>query len=121
MNNRVKSSCIKGVLGGAGSLFLALSLSGATLTLSTSAPVPGPSDIYSFAGASHDGANTGNGSPFADGADNDAFTYIAGDRVDQGQTFTTGSYSNGYVMSAVWLRHAGYTNNTTLTYWQMNK
>ena len=103
-----------------GGLLLAFSLPGATLTISTTAPVPGASDIYSFSGSSHDGANVDDGSSYPDGAANDAFTYIAGDRADQGQTFTTGGNSNSYIMTAVWVRHAGYTNNTALTWWQMN-
>src|ERR1700744_3749471 len=101
-------------------LGLAVSLRAATLTLSPTAPVPGTSDVYNFSGAARDGGNVGNGSSFADGAANDAFTYVAGDRTDQGQTFTTGSNSNGYLMTAVWVRHAGYTSNTSQTYWQMN-
>ncbi|HXR07683.1 MAG TPA: beta-L-arabinofuranosidase domain-containing protein [Candidatus Acidoferrum sp.] len=92
----------------------------ATLTFSTTAPTPGPNDIYNFAGASHDGANVGNGSAFADGQANDSFTYVAGDRPDQGQTFTTGNNPAGYAISSVWLQHAGYTANTALTYWEMN-
>src|SRR5262249_38837696 len=95
-------------------------LRAASLTLSATAPTPGTNDIYNFSGASHDGANVCNGGAYADGAANDAFTYVAGDRADQGQTFTTGSNTNGYLVNAIWARHAGYTNNTALTWWQMN-
>jgi DUF1680 family protein len=28
--------------------------------------------------------------------------------------------TNGYLLNSVWVRHVGYTNNTALTYWQMN-
>jgi DUF1680 family protein len=92
----------------------------ATLTFSTTAPTPGPNDIYNFVGASHDGANVGSGSAFADGPANDAFTYVAGDRPDQGQTFITANNPGGCAISSVWLQHAGYTANTALTYWEMN-
>ena len=92
----------------------------ASLALTSTLPIPGPNDIYNFSGASHDGANVYDGMAYPDGAANDAFTYVAGDRADQGQTFTTGSYTNGYFLTAIWVRHVGYTNNTALTYWQMN-
>ncbi len=92
----------------------------ATLTIGTNAPTPGADDIYSFAGASHDGGNVCDGGAYGNGAANDAFTYVAGDRADQGQTFTTGSNPNGYLFNGVWARHAGYTNNTALTWWEMN-
>ncbi len=92
----------------------------ATLTIVANAPAPGPADIYNFAGSSHDGANVNDGSSYADGGANEAFTYVAGDRADQGQTFTTGSNPSGYQLTAVWARHVGYTNNTAATYWAMN-
>ena len=101
-------------------LGLALPIEAATLNLTTNAPLPGANDIYNFTGAVHDGANVNDGGSYADGAANDAFTYVAGDRGDQGQTFTTGSNTNGYLLTAVWLRHAGYTSNTDLTWWAMN-
>ena len=69
---------------------------------------------------SHDGANICDGGTYADGGANDAFTYVAGDRSDQGQTFTTSNNTNGCIVNAIWVRHAGYTNNASTTYWQMN-
>jgi len=101
-------------------LCLTLPVPAATLTISASAPTPRANDIYSFAGAARDGMNVGDGSGFADGAANDAFTYVAGDRASQGQSFTTGNNNSGYTITAVWLQHAGYTNDTALTWWQMN-
>ena len=101
-------------------LCLLLPVQAATLTTATSGPTPGTNDIFNFAGAARDGANVGDGSTYADGSGNDAFTYVAGDRADQGQTFATGSNTNGYLIKSVWLRHVGYTNNTALTWWQMN-
>ena len=92
----------------------------ASLTLSATAPVPGANDVYNFFGASHDGQNVNNGTIYPDGLGNDAFTYMAGDRPDQGQTFTTGSNPNGYVVNAIWVRQVGYTNNTALTYGRMS-
>ncbi len=92
----------------------------ASLSLTAAAPVPGTDDIYNFFGANRDGVNVCNGAAYADGGANDAFTYVAGDRADQGQTFSTGGNANGYLLTAVWARHAGYTNNPALTYWQMN-
>ncbi|HZI32808.1 MAG TPA: beta-L-arabinofuranosidase domain-containing protein, partial [Candidatus Binatia bacterium] len=92
----------------------------ATLTISASAPAPATNDIYNFAGADRDRVNVCDGGAYADGGANDSFTYVAGDRVDQGQTFTTGSNTNGYIFNSIWLRHAGYTNNTSQTYWKMD-
>ncbi|HXB60700.1 MAG TPA: beta-L-arabinofuranosidase domain-containing protein [Candidatus Acidoferrales bacterium] len=126
MNNGVPVRCTEKRLAwqaaicGAMLLFFLCPLSAATLTISPTGPTPGTYDIYNFSGASHDGANAGNGSTFPDGAANDAYTYIAGDRADQGQTFITGSNTNGYSLNAIWVRHVGYTNNAALTYWQMN-
>jgi len=101
-------------------LCLTLPVSAATLTLTGSTPTPDAYDIYNFSGASHDGANVGNGAAYADGGVNDAFTYVAGDRADQGQTFTTSNNTNGCIVNAIWVRHAGYTNNSSTTFWQMN-
>lgn len=104
-----------------GALLLAQTVApAASLTLSAGAPTPGTNDLYNFAGASRDGLNVSDGGAYADGGANDAFTYVAGDRASQGQTFTTGDNTNGCLVSAVWARHAGYTNNSATTWWQMN-
>lgn len=110
---------LRGMLVGA-ILGLALPTYALTLALSTTAPTPGANDIYNFTGASHDGVNVGNGAAYANGSANDVFTYVAGDRTDQGQTFTTGSNPDGYVVSTLWVQHVGYTNDTALTWWRMN-
>ena len=100
---------------------LALPVPAATLIITASAPTPGANDQYNFTGSPNDSGNVNDGlAIYPDGAANDAFTYMAGDRADQGQTFTTGNNTNGYTMTSVWLRHVGYTNNTALTWWQMN-
>lgn len=57
------------------------------------------------------------GGAYADGAANDAFTYVANGRVDQGQLFTTGSHAGGYHVAAIWVQHCGYTANTDLTWY----
>ncbi len=87
------------------------SASGATLTFQTNAPTPGVSDIYNFTGATRDGLNVNNGAAFQDGSSNDAFTYVARDRANQGQTFTAGGNAEGYLLKAIWVRHVGYTAN----------
>ena len=92
-------------------------LPAATLSYQTSAPTPGANDVSNLTGAASDRDNvSGNGS--SDGAANDAGTYVAGDRPQQGQTFTTGSNVGGYRVKAVWLRHVGYTSNTASTSWR---
>ena len=80
-------------------LMLTRPASAVTLTLTTTPPEPGIHDVYNFEGAINDDANVGNG--------NDANTYVAGDRATQGQTFTTGANPSGYVLTDVWIRHAG--------------
>ena len=61
--------------------------------------------------------------PATNGAANDGYTYVANDRVGQGQTFTTGASSGGYLLTDLWIKHVGYTANTTGngngTWWQM--
>jgi alpha-D-xyloside xylohydrolase len=89
----------------------ASSASAVTLAFYTNAPTPSAADIYSFTGATRDGLNVNNGVPFQDGAGNDAYTYVARDRANQGQTFTAGSNPEGYLLKAIWVRHVGYTAN----------
>ena len=120
MTAKFRSFCVAGVIAWLGGFCLAWSVTAATLSISPTGPTLGVADAYNFSGTARDGGNVGNGYSFVDGAANDAFTYVAGDRADQGQTFTTGTNGNGYFMTGIWLRHAGYTNNTALTYWQMN-
>lgn len=91
-----------------------LSASAATLTFSPTAPTPGANDIHNLTGAIRDGLNVNDLNGF-DGAGNDGFTYVAPDRANQGQTFTTGANPLGYTIGAVWLQHVGYTANGTVT------
>lgn len=102
---------------------------GVTLSLKSSAPVPEVYDIYNFAGADMDKNNVylSGSEPATNGAANDSYTYVANDRTGQGQTFTTGSSDGGYLLTDIWVKHVGYTANTTDpntpnsngTWWQM--
>ena len=89
------------------------------------APLPGPYDLYNFAGAGMDMNNVylSGSAPATNGAANDAFTYVANDRTGQGQTFTTGASDGGYLLTDIWVKHAGYTANTigngNGTWWEM--
>src|SRR5262245_47882833 len=89
-----------------------------TLTFSTTAPVPAADDIFNFTGATRDRENVRSTTAVTtDGTVNDDFTYVAGDRSNQGQTFTTSNTVTAYVVKAVWLRSCGYTNNTGQTFY----
>jgi hypothetical protein len=93
-------------------VFLAsLSASAVTLTFHTDAPIPSATDVFNFSGATRDGLNVNNGATFQDGPGNDAFTYVARDRAQQGQTFATSDNAEAYLLKAIWIRHAGYTAN----------
>ena len=97
---------------GAGFAWPALAL---TLSLGSVSPVPGPYDLYNLAGADMDLHNVylSGSAPATNGPANDAFTYVANDRTSQGQTFATGNSEGGYLLTDVWVRHAGYLANTT--------
>lgn len=88
----------------------AASARAATLAFYTNAPTPSATDLYNFTGAVRDGLNV-NDPDGLDGPLNDAFTYVARDRANQGQTFTTGGNPEGYLLKAIWVRHAGYVSN----------
>lgn len=91
---------------------------GAQLGFSLTDPAPDANDAAGLTGAAVDGANVRDGGTYANGGGNDAFTYVAFDRRNQGQTFTTGANASGYGISAIWIKHAGYSANTDLTYYQ---
>jgi len=88
--------------------------SAVTLSMSSASPIPGPYDIYNLAGADMDMHNVylAGSAPATNGAANDAFTYVANDRSSQGQTFTTGNGDGGYLLTDLWVKHAGYMANT---------
>lgn len=73
-----------------------------TLNYLTSAPTPGPKDIYNFTGSATSAGNV---------SGND---YVAFDQPSQGQTFTNGA-SAGKV-TAIWVRHVAYTSGDW-TWW----
>ncbi len=100
--------------------FLLASQAGALqITFSSADPEPDEHDVFQFTGAANDAANVRDSGEYADGAANDGFTYVAIDRFAQGQTFTTGSHPEGYALSSIWVRQAGYSENTVNTYWNL--
>ncbi len=97
------------------SLLSSASLSAATLNFLTTAPTPTNNDVFNFVGSTIDSNNVSDGGAYTDGAGNDAFTYVAGDRPSKGQTFTTGPGAG--VVTAIWIRHVGYANEAPSTFW----
>ncbi|MBW8780598.1 MAG: alginate lyase family protein [Verrucomicrobia bacterium] len=100
-----------------------------TITYSSSQPATTGASIANWTGAAFDAANIGGSGVNADGganngAANDASTYVASNRPVQGQMFTTGSNANGYDLTGVTMRMAGYTSNTVtgsnLSGWNLN-
>ena len=87
-----------------------VSATAATLAFYTNAPAPGAADLYNFTGAIRDGLNVSDANGL-DGELNDGFTYLARDRANQGQTFTTSANADGYLLKAIWIRHVGYVSN----------
>jgi len=110
----------KAFLGAAAVLAAVISLpsSAAVLSLHTNQPSVGACDIASLVGAAADRDNVGTAT--ADGYGNDQTTYIAFDRPAQGQTFVTPSGFPKYRLRAVTVRHAGYTANTSITWYRMD-
>jgi hypothetical protein len=96
---------------------LSPSVQAVVITFQTTAPTPGPYDIYNFVGATTDADNVG--TTTRDGATNDATTYVAFDRGSQGQFFVTGDSEPVYQITGFWYQHCGYTANTNQTYWNM--
>jgi hypothetical protein len=89
---------------------LPMSVWAAVVTFHTAEPTPGPDDVHNFVGASRDANNVGTYD--YDTWLNNETTYIADDRPAQGQTFVTGSSEPVYLLTAVWIRHCGYTDST---------
>jgi hypothetical protein len=97
-----------------------------SLNLSSTAPTPGANDIYNLTGSADDAGNVNDGGTYQNGWLNDGFSYVAGDQTTKGQTFTTGGLVGGYILSDIWLQHAGYTANVNPgngtyngTWWRM--
>ena len=88
-----------------------------TINFQPYAPTPTTNDVYNLTGSTNDSGNVNNGGTFPDGAGNDGFTYVANGRPNMGQFFTTGSKSGGYHVAAIWIQNAGYTGNSSTTYY----
>src|SRR5262245_41385243 len=89
------------------SLALAGSAQGATATFSTTAPTLGPNDISNLTGHVTSGSDANQRKSNVGGAlGND--TYLADDQMIQGQTFKTGTNTNGYQLTAITLRQVTY-------------
>ena len=88
-----------------------------TLTYSAAQPSGAADSVAQWSGAAFDAANIGGSGVNADGGGNngtanDASTRVVNGQPAQGQTFTTGSNPNGYDVSGITARVAGYINNT---------
>ncbi len=100
-----------------------------TITYTATQPAGATDAVANWAGAAFDAANLGGSGVNADGGANngtanDSSTYVANNRPVQGQTFTTGANANGYELTGVTARMAGYTNNTAtgsnVSGWNLN-
>src|ERR1700744_3261884 len=111
---KMKLAHLNGLAAVAGGMLLAGHLPAQSLTFVPTAPTPGALDIYSLTGALDDSGNVSDGGTYADGAGNDGFTYIANNRPSMGQTFVTGPTAG--LVTAIWIRQVGYTNDPALTY-----
>lgn len=101
----------------------------ATMSYAGSQPNGAVDAVANWTGAAFDAANIGGSGVNSDGGSNngttnDAYTYVANGNATQGQTFTTGSNANGYDVTSITVRMAGYTNNTAtganVTNWDLN-
>ncbi len=87
-----------------------------TITYSAAQPSGAADSVTQWSGAAFDAANIGGSGVNADGGANngtanDASTRVTGQPA-KGQIFTTGSNPNGYEVSSITVRVAGYTGNT---------
>lgn len=82
---------------------------GAIVTFSPTQPAVGSDDVAALVGSLTDRDNVGTAS--TDGGANDAATYVAFDRPAQGQTFMTPSDFPLYRLTAVTVRHVGYSGS----------
>ena len=104
-----------------------------SLTIGATAPTPTASDVYNLVGSTNDSGNVNTSSGGGYGGSlygasgtygNDQYQYVSNGRPAQGQTFTTGANSTGYMLTNLWVQHPGYTNPTIQngyngTYWQL--
>ncbi|MBN2183483.1 MAG: LamG domain-containing protein [Sedimentisphaerales bacterium] len=96
-------------------MFLPICLQAAVITFQTTEPTPGPLDVFNLVGVTQDRNNVGTAT--SDGAFNDSTTYAAMDRGAQGQTFVTRSGRPVYLITGIWIRHCGYTEENTVSTW----
>jgi hypothetical protein len=87
-----------------------LPATGAQLSCTLTDPAPDADDVSNFTGSATDGTNVSDSN--GNGGGDDGFTYVAHDRPNQGQTFTTGANASGYAVSSIWVKHVGYSANT---------
>lgn len=91
------------------------------VTTNSVAPSIGADDIYYLPGAVDEatGAMTANGSDNTASSDNDVLTYVAQNKGSKGQSFTTGSNPNGYLLKGFTVRNILWTtflgNGTYMT------
>jgi hypothetical protein len=118
MKNTIRFLCaaISGLLFSAAALAHPVTFN-STITYSAIQPPGAAGSIAQWSGGAFDAANIGGSGVNADGGANngmanDASTRVAGGQPIQGQTFTTGSNANGYDVTGITVRMAGYTNNT---------
>ncbi|MCE5187467.1 MAG: hypothetical protein LLF76_15205 [Planctomycetaceae bacterium] len=98
-------------------LLAAAAAQAATVTFSTTAPVPGKYDVSNLTGATQDRNNIG-GNGTNDGPANDATTYVAFDRGAQGQTFCMKpGQGGGFKLTGAWVRHVGYAGTNGVDTW----
>ncbi|HLP75698.1 MAG TPA: hypothetical protein VK327_02160, partial [Candidatus Paceibacterota bacterium] len=82
------------------------------VSTNTAAPPVGADDVYYLPGAVDEatGAMTGNGSDNTASGDNDVLTYVAHNKGGKGQSFTTGSNPNGYLLKSFTVRNILWTS-----------
>jgi len=87
----------------------------------TQTPATDPLDIVFLSESATDQQNVAGDLNVDNAWSNDAATYIANDRTDLGQSFTTGSAAGGYLMRGFWLKHVLFESSLTNgTWWDMD-
>jgi len=78
------------------------------ISFQSTQPTLGPDDIAYLTSSSSSALNVGGGTLLA--------SFIRHDRYNLGQSFTTGSNPDGYIMSGFWLRHVSYSSALEIRY-----
>lgn len=85
------------------------------------APVADPLDIAFLTDSTTDQQNVAGDLNVVNAWSNDAATYVANDRTNLGQTFTTGAAVGGYLMKGFWLKHVLFESTLTNgTWWDVD-